>query len=57
MTYTTTTIHSTPVASVTVYTHDDQPVAYEVRYNGRYKRYPTRDQAVAVYDWILEGEE
>lgn len=57
MTYTATSIRSNPAAAVVVISYDNQPVAYCVHFNGRDSRYRTREQAVAVWDWLVEGME
>lgn len=57
MNYTAISIRSNPEAAVVVYSHDDHPVAYAVEFNGREHRYPNREQAIAVWDWLVDGME
>lgn len=40
-------------AHVAVYKHKGIPVAYELCFNGMFQRYKTEQQAVAVFNWIV----
>lgn len=50
-----TTVVASNVAARVIAYHLRQPVAYELQFNGHYKRFACVGQAVAVYNWICEG--